>query len=570
MPLEARSSSCRQSPQCKDRHKAPLPRRFLDSFRRDPKAFVAHSNNGARKRSKLFDLAEANIALAQTPLRRKLNARHLQMIAIGGSVGTGLFVCSGHILQFSGPGSILIGFIIISIMLYSTIHALGEMAVLFPVVGSFSSYFTRFLDPAWGFAMGWNYALQMTMILPLEIVSAALTVQFWRSDISHAVWVTVVYFIIVGINLFGVRAYGEAECIFSLIKVSAIVGFIVLGIILNVADGPNGSYIGGKYWYDPGAFNHGFKGLCSLHRDGRPSRPEAVNPCKTIPLAVKQVFWRITLFYIIAISLVGLLVPFDDARLTDAKSQADANISPFVIAIRNAGIQGLDSVMNTVMMIAMISVGNSAIYGSSRTLVALAAHGQAPRFLTYIDREGRPLLAIATTAAIGLLAYMSVLKDRHIIVFNWLIAISGLSSILTWASICLAHIRFRRGWKVQGHSLDELAFRSPLGVVGSWIGAFIVVLILAAQIWIAIAPISYQEMSASERIMYAIQASTSALVALVFYVVYKYRHKTRIVRAADMDLHSGTRESNIEELLAKERAERKGWSWFRKIYRFFC
>lgn len=125
-----------------------------------------------------------------------------------------------------GPASLLIAFSLVGIMLYCTVHALGEMAVAFPVAGSFSAYSTRFLDPAWGFAMGWNYALQWLVVLPLEIVAAAITIEYWGSTISNAVWVTIFLVLITCINLFGVKGYAEAEFVFSIIKVIAVIGFM--------------------------------------------------------------------------------------------------------------------------------------------------------------------------------------------------------------------------------------------------------------------------------------------------------------------------------------------------------
>jgi len=140
--------------------------------------------------------------------------------------GTGLFVGSGKALAAGGPASLLIAFGLIGVMLYCTVHALGEMAVLFPVAGSFSAYSTRFLDPAWGFAMGWNYAMQWLVVLPLEIVAASITVDYWHSPVSNAVWIAIFLVAIVAINFFGVKGYGEAEFVFSIIKVIAISGFM--------------------------------------------------------------------------------------------------------------------------------------------------------------------------------------------------------------------------------------------------------------------------------------------------------------------------------------------------------
>jgi len=240
--------------------------RILDSFKRDPNASVMNSSmNGVSKGTEVFDAEQAAQATAASPLLRKLKGRHLQMIAIGGSIGTGLFVGSGKALAVGGPASLLISFGLIGVMMYCTVQALGELAVLFPVAGSFSAYSTRFLDPAWGFAMGWNYAVQWLVVLPLEIVAASITIDFWTGPRVglNAACVSIFLLLIVTINFFGVKGYGEAEFVFSIVKVTAIIGYIILGVVINIGGGPNGTYIGGKIFRDPGAFNHGFKGLCS-------------------------------------------------------------------------------------------------------------------------------------------------------------------------------------------------------------------------------------------------------------------------------------------------------------------
>ena len=352
--------------------------------------------------------------------------------------------------------------------------------------------------------------MQWLVLLPLEIVAATLTIQYWNDSINPNAFVAIFLFVIIAINLFGVKGYGEAEFVFAIIKVIAVVGYIILGIILDCGGGPSGGYIGGKYWRDPGAFNHGFKGLCSVFVTAAfafagtelvgLAAAETANPRKSLPTAVKQVFWRIFLFYLVSLTIVGLLVPFKDPRLLNGSSSADAKASPFVISIANAGISGLPSVMNAVILIAVLSVGNSSIYGSSRTLAALADQGQAPKILGYIDRKGRPIVSIGVASALGFLAFLAG-SSKQTDAFNWMLALSGLSSIFTWGSICLAHIRFRKAWRVQGHTLDELAFRSQPGVIGSWIGFILNCLVLIAQFWTGFAPIGYGEDSASDLVV---------------------------------------------------------------------
>ncbi|KAF2185073.1 amino acid permease [Zopfia rhizophila CBS 207.26] len=560
-------------------HREALGRRMLDSFKRDPNMVMTPKGSlGAD--GKVFDVETAAQNTANSPLARKLKGRHLQMIAIGGSIGTGLFVGSGTALAHGGPASLVISYCLVGIMLYCTVHALGEMAVLFPVAGSFSAYSTRFLDPAWGFAMGWNYAMQWLVVLPLEIVAATLTIEYWNhGKVNNDAWVAIFLVLIVTINLFGVKGYGEAEFIFAIIKVTAIIGFIILGVIINVGGGPNGSYIGGKMWLDPGAFNNGFKGLCSTFVNAAfafsgtelvgLAAAETANPRKSLPTAVKQVFWRIALFYIVSLVLVGLLVPYTDPHLLGGKSSVDAVSSPFVIAIKNAGIEGMPSVFNAVIMIAVLSVGNSSIYGSSRTLAALAEQNQAPKILAYIDRKGRPLVSIAVASILGLLAFLAG-TDKQEDAFTWMLALSGLSSIFTWGSICLAHIRFRKGWKLQGHSLDELAFKSQPGVIGSWIGVTFNCLVLVAQFWVALAPIDYKTLKTTELVQNFFSLYLALPVTLLFYVPYKLWYRTPFIRSYNMDLHTGIRELNIAELIEEEREERKGWPTWKRVYKYFC
>ena len=457
------------------------------------------------------------------------------------------------------------------------------MAVLYPVAGSFSAYSTRFLDPAWGFAMGWNYAMQWLVALPLEIVAASLTIAYWPTHVSPAAWVAIFLVLIISINLFGVKGYGEAEFVFSIIKVIAVIGFIILGIILDIGGGGPGSrYIGGQYWHHPGAFNNGFKGLCSVFVTAAfafagtelvgLAAAETANPRKSLPTAVKQVFWRITLFYIVSLTLVGLLVPYDDPRLIGGSS-SDAKASPFVIAIKNAGIKGLDSVMNVVIMIAVLSVGNSAVYGSSRTLAALAEQGQAPQIFAYIDRQGRPLVAILFASTLGLLAFLAA-SNKENEAFLWMQALSGLSSIFTWGSICLAHIRFRRAWHLQGRTLKDLAFTSQAGVVGSWIGLIFNVLVLIAEIWTGFSPIPDHNgvhLSGGRALTENWFKGCLALpVVLAFYLPYKILYKTPFVRSKDMDLKTGVREVNLAELVAEEEVERAQWPKWKKAYKVMC
>lgn len=379
--------------------------------------------------------------------------------------------------------------------------------------------------------------------------------------------------------MFGVKGYGEAEFLFSIIKVIAVIGFILLGIVLNCGGTPDRGYIGGEYWRDPGAFNNGFKGLCSVFVTAAfaftgtelvgLAAAETANPRKSLPTAIKQVFWRITLFYIVALTLVGLLVPHTDPRLLGGASKADAKASPFVIAIEEAGIQILPSIMNAVILVAVLSVGNSAVFGSSRTLAALANLHQAPRFLGYVDRKGRPLVAILIAAAMGLLAYLADANSQGS-VFDWLLALSGLSSVFTWGSICVCHIRFRAAWRHRGRTVDELPFQSQVGVWGSYVGLLLNAVVIVAQFWVAAFPIGWRAMTSAEIAQNVFLKWMSAPIVFVFYVAHKVYYRTGYVHIRDMDVDTGRRDWNLPILVTQEKEERATWPKWKKWYKFIC
>jgi amino acid transporter len=227
--------------------------------------------------------------------------------------------------------------------------------------------------------------------------------------------------------------------------------------------------------------------------------------------------------------------------------------------------------MNVVILIAVLSVGNSSIYGSSRTLAALAEQGQAPRIFAYIDRRGRPLVSIIFASAIGFLCFVvGGGENTSSTALNWLYSLSGLSSIFTWGSICLAHIRYRSAWKKQGHTLDELAFKSQAGVYGSWIGFILNILVLIAQFWTAAFPIGYGSMSSRERAQTFFLAYLAFVVVIIMYIPYKIYFKTPFMRSKDMDLVTGRRELDTDALVEADRVENAQMPRWKRFYKIFC
>ncbi|CUM66785.1 uncharacterized protein PRCAT00004467001 [Priceomyces carsonii] len=546
--------------------------KLTDSFKRYDQEDLGIDPN-------LSDVEKAAIATANSPLNRSLKNRHLQMIAIGGAIGTGLFVASGQRLHTGGPAGVLIGYSVVGTMIFVTCQALGELAVTFPVAGAFVTYNTRFIDPSWGFAMAWNYAMGWLITMPLELVAASMTVAFWNPSVNPAAIIVIFYVVVCSINFFGARGYGEAEFVFSIIKVVAVIGFIFFGIIVTCGGGPNHEYLGARYYYDPGAFANGFKGVCSVFVSAAfafsgtelagLAAAETANPRKSLPKATKQVFWRITIFYIVSLCLVGLLIPYNDKRLLEGSSSADAKASPFVLSIYDAGVKGLPSVMNVVILIAVLSVGNSSIFGSSRTLAALAACGQAPKLFGYIDKSGRPLFGIIFLCLIGALCFLVASKQEGT-VFDWMLALSGLSSLFTWGSICLSHIRFRWAMKKQGRDLSELGFTAQTGIYGSYYGFGLIVLVFAAQFWVALYPIgSLPDASAF------FQAYLSFPVVLFFYICHKLwtRNWKFFINLEDIDLDTGRRELDLDlfkQELAEEKERMARKPMYYRVWNYWC
>ncbi|KAK6457031.1 amino acid permease-domain-containing protein [Scheffersomyces xylosifermentans] len=526
----------------------------------------------------LTDLERININSANSNLQRKLKSRHLEMIAIGSSIGTGLFVGCGGALRTGGPAGIMIGWIITATGVFATMQGLGELAVTFPVSGSFNLYASRFIEPAVGFAIGWNYFMQFFVLLPLELVAASITIKYWNSTINSDVFVIVFWVAIVFITLLGVKGYGEAEFIFSLIKVLAVIGFIIMSIVLICGGGPSHEFIGGVNWRNPGPFANGFKGVVSTFVTAAFSyggtemigltAAETADPRKTLPKAIKQVFWRICLFYLGSLTMVATLVNSSDKRLIGSSS-VDATASPFVIAIVNGGIKGLPSVINAVILIAVLSVGNASVYATSRSLNSLAEQGMAPKWTGYVDRAGRPLAAILITDAFGLFALIAA-SDRQVEAFNWLLALSGLSSIFTWLSINLSHIRFRAAMKIQGRSLGELPFLSQCGVWGSYYGFVLNMLVLAAQLWIAIFPLGGSPSAYNFFLSYL--GLPVLLVSWLFYKLWK-RDWTLFIRAKDIDVDTGRANLDLEYLqqeIAEEKSRLAEKSFYIRWYKFWC
>ncbi|WP_289261620.1 amino acid permease [Campylobacter sp.] len=429
----------------------------------------------------------------QNKLKRAMHSRHLNMIAIGGAIGTGLFVASGNTIATAGPGGALLAYALIGFMVYLLMQSLGELATYMPVAGSFHEYGSRFISSSFGFAIGWNYWFNWAITVAAELVAAAIIMKFWFPDVPAWIWSGSFLAGILLINYFSVRTFGESEFWFALIKVLAVIAFIMLGLAM-IFGIMNGHVSGFNNWFledtttgQSAPFVGGALGILAVFMVAGFSfqgtelvavaAGEAKDPNKSIPKAINAIFWRILLFYIFAIFIIGTLLPFTDPNLLK-NSETDIAQSPFTILFDRAGVAFAASVMNAVIFTAIFSAGNSGLYSSTRMLYALSKSSKAPKIFAKTDSRGVPVYALIATATIGAACFLTSLLGDGAAYF-WLINASALAGFITWAGIAWSHYKFRKAYIAQGKDVNDLPFKAkwyPLGPILALIMCIIVII----------------------------------------------------------------------------------------------
>ncbi|MFE4075116.1 MULTISPECIES: amino acid permease [Peribacillus] len=466
-------------------------------------------------------------------VKRQLKARHMTMIAIGGSIGTGLFLASGATIQSAGPGGALAAYACIGIMVYFLMTSLGEMATYMPVSGSFSTYATRFVDPAFGFALGWNYWFNWAVTLAVEIAAAAIIMKFWLPDVPSLIWSALFLGIVFTLNALSIKSYGESEYWFALIKVIAIICFIIIGL-LTILGIFGGKVIGFEnFTMDEAPFKGGFLSIISIFLIAGFSfqgtelvgiaAGESEEPEKNVPNAIRQVFWRILLFYIGAILILGLLIPYTSPSLLNGDVE-NISVSPFTLVFERAGLAFAASVMNAVVLTSLLSAGNSGLYASTRMLWSMAKDKQAPKFLAKVNRRGIPMNALIMTSIIGGFAFLTSIFGDH--VFTWLLNASGLTGFIAWIGIAISHYRFRRAYVAQGGDLNELKYKAKWFPFGPILSFTLCMLVIAGQ--------NYGAFLSGSIDWYGVAVSYIGLpIFLAVWLGYKFYHKTKLIALKD-------------------------------------
>jgi len=390
-------------------------------------------------------------------LQRGLSNRHVQLIALGGSVGTGLFLGTATTINMAGP-SVLLGYALGGMIAFFIMRQLGEMVVEEPVAGSFSHFAYRYWGDFAGFLSGWNYWVLYVLVGMTELTAVGLYVQFWWSDVPTWVSALVFFVLINAINLFNVRLYGEMEFWFSIIKVSAIIAMIVFGAWL-LASGNGGPQAAvSNLWALGGFFPHGVKGLTmamavimfsfgGLELIGI-TAAEVRHPGQTIPKATNQLIYRILIFYIGALGVLLALYPWN---------QVSQIGSPFVLIFRYLDNGWVATALNIIILTAALSVYNSGVYCNSRMLLGLALQGNAPRMLARINAHGVPVAGLAVSAGVTALCVLVnylIPAEALGILLNLVVA----ALVINWAMITITHLKFRRSLAASG---TTAAFASP-------------------------------------------------------------------------------------------------------------
>ncbi|WP_342754902.1 amino acid permease [Pantoea sp. MBD-2R] len=434
-------------------------------------------------------------------LKRGLKNRHIQLIALGGAVGTGLFLGIAQTIKMAGP-SVLLGYAIGGFIAFLIMRQLGEMIVEEPVAGSFSHFAYKYWGNFAGFASGWNYWVLYVLVAMAELTAVGNYIQVWYPQFPSWAAAAIFFVLINAINLSSVKIFGEMEFWLAIVKVVAVVAMIVFGcwLLFSGNGGPDAAV--SNIWAIGGFFPHGLGGLVmamaiimfsfgGLELVGI-TAAEADNPEKSIPQATNQVIWRILIFYVGSIIVLLSLYPW--TKVTE-------HSSPFVMIFHDLGETLAANILNLVFLTAALSVYNSCVYSNSRMLYGLARQGNGPKALLKVDRRGVPYVALgfsALTTAICVLVNYLMPGEA----LNLFMALVVSALVINWAMISYAHLKFRRKKDQQG---VQTRFKAMFYPAGNWICLLFMVAILVIMaltpgmaisvwlipVWVAVLAVGY-------------------------------------------------------------------------------
>lgn len=462
-------------------------------------------------------------------LSQRLKVRHINMIAMGGSIGTGIFLASGYTVSIGGPGGALLAYVLMALIVYFLMTSLAEMSAFKPTSGTFCDYSTEYVGKSFGVAVGYNYWLNWALTIAAEISAASLIMSYWFPQVNSVIFSAIFFVTIFLCNIFSVRVYGEIEYVMSFVKVAIIIVFIVLGLF-TVFQQP---HFGTQNWHIGDApFHGGLMGFISVFLFAGFSfqgtelvgvaSGETKDPAVTIPKSIKYVFWRLTLFYILSIGVITLLIPYTDHHLT---YQDNVSMSPYTLVFSNYISKYAADLVNFVILIAVLSAANASMYSSTRILWYLGKTGQAPKLFSKLNTFSIPLFALLASALVGTLVFISSIIGNGAM-FSYLVQISSLSGFIAWFAIALSHYQFRKKYLPTHGGLDVLPYKAKFYPYAQVISMVAIGFIILAQFIPIIT-------SAHYGIWDFIVTYSSVLVFIGFYLAHRfYMRRTHCVSAA--------------------------------------
>ncbi|HEM6405691.1 TPA: amino acid permease [Streptococcus suis] len=421
----------------------------------------------------------------QGTFNREMNSRHLQMLSIGGVIGTGLFLSSGYTIAQAGPFGAVAAYLFGAIMVYLVMFSLGELSVAMPVTGSFHTYATKFISPGTGFMVAWMYWLCWVVALASQFVGAAQLMQRWFPSVPIWIFATIFAVIVFGLNTLSVGWFAKAEDALSSIKVYAIVAFIVLGTLAIFGilpfEGTNAAPLFTNITAQ-GLLPNGLVGLISVMLSVNYAfsgvemigiaAGETDNPKKAVPQAIKSTIGLLVIFFVLTIVVLAALLPMSEAGVTEA---------PFVLVLDKIGFPYAADIMNFIILTAILSASTSGLYASSRMLWSLANEGMISKELVKINKHGVPMRGMILSMIGVVIALITSIYAEDTI-FLALVSIAGFAVVIAWLAIPLAQIGFRREF-LKTHSVDELEYKTPFSPTLPWITVILLVISIIGIGW---------------------------------------------------------------------------------------
>lgn len=400
----------------------------------------------------------------QPKLKRSMKSRHLFMMSLGGIIGTGLFLGSGYAIGEAGPAGAILAYLVGGLLMYLAMVCLGELSVVMPVSGSFQAHATRFIGPATGFVVGWIYWLSWALYVGLEFVAAGVLMKRWFPDVPVWIWCALFVIVLFSINSLTTRSFAETEYWFAGIKVLTVILFIIVGLgatfgIIPMHSAPTpylSNFIGDGIF--PAGMVGVFISMMTVIYAFQGSEimgvaaGETEEPEKNIPKAIRNIVFRVLIFYVLAIFVLSALVPWQKAGVLE---------SPFVTVFDMIGIPYAADIMNFVILTAILSVGNTGLFACTRILFSLSESGMAPSIFKKLNKRGIPSYALLITLGFALLSLLTSIVAANTL-FVVLLAISGIGGTLTWLAIAVAQLRFRKKFVKDGGKVEDLAFKVRL------------------------------------------------------------------------------------------------------------